>query len=105
MVTLKDLIRKADFELVWTELISFYPKISHLKEEFSTIYDFLLNKEANDNIEEMVIHIVRVDDADQDDYEDASESIGYEVCGKNNSPEWKGYWDLSLSAWGDWLGF
>ncbi|WP_434751569.1 DUF6557 family protein [Paenibacillus amylolyticus] len=52
------------------------------------------------NVEEMIIHIDSIDSDDKD-----KNNIEYRVHGKNNSPEWKGYWDISASKWGEWLGF
>lgn len=113
MINFKNLIDKVDFELVWKEYLTFYPDMLHLKEEYSKIFNTLLYKEPKENIENMVIHIDRQDYEESDDKGDCLlgltdnelRDIGYRVHGKNDSAEWKGYWDISAADRGSWLGY
>ncbi|WPC42695.1 DUF6557 family protein [Clostridium sp. JS66] len=113
MITLKNLIDKVDFDLVWKEYIVFYPDTVNLREKYLQIFNYLLYKEPKENMEEMIIHIDRQDYEEFDDEEDCRlelgdkeiEDIEYRVHGKNNSKEWSGYWDISAGDWGSWLGY
>jgi hypothetical protein len=113
MINLNKLIDKVNFELVWKELVIYYPDMVHQREKYFEAHKYLLDKEPKENIEEMVIHIDRQDyeefggEVDYilelDDKEIAE--IGYRVHGKNNSSDCDGYWDISAAEWGDWLGY
>ncbi|NMM65857.1 hypothetical protein HBE96_25085 [Clostridium sp. P21] len=113
MITLKNLIDKVDFDLVWKEYIVFYPDTVNLRGKYLQMFNYLLYKEPKENMEEMIIHIDRQDYEEFDDEEDCRlelvdkeiEDIGYRVHGKNNSKEWSGYWDISAGDWGSWLGY
>lgn len=113
MITLKNLIDKVGFDLVWEQYVIFYPDMVHLREKYLQIFNYLLNKEPKKNIEEMVVHIDRQDYEEIDYEEDCRlrlgdkeiEDIGYRVHGKNNSAEWSGYWDISAGDWCSWLGY
>ncbi|WP_339322125.1 DUF6557 family protein [Paenibacillus sp. FSL W8-0194] len=69
--------------------------------QYLTVYKSLLSKDPAKNVEEMIIHIDKVD-SDASLHEDYVE---YRVHGKNNSSEWDGYWDISANNWEEWLGF
>ncbi len=112
MLTFKNLIDKVDFDLVWKEFIIFYPDMIHLRVKYLRAFDDLLSKEPKENVEKMIIHIDRQDyeELDEEDCrlglnDKEIEDIGYRVHGKNNSVEWKGYWDISANDWSSWLGF
>lgn len=102
MITFEEILKKVDFEDVWIKLTSYYPDMSQTKEKYKTVFESLLSKTLEKNIEEMVIHI---DDVDYENDKSDDGSTEYRVHGKNNSLEWTGYWDISSSNWAEWLGF
>ncbi|MDT0122433.1 hypothetical protein Q9R46_07265 [Paenibacillus sp. RRE4] len=101
MITFKEILERVTFDAVWDNLIKYYPDMSQIKEKYLILYESILLQNPATNVVEMIVHIDSIDsDGDKD-----KKDIEYRVHGKNNSPEWEGYWDLSASKWGEWLGF
>lgn len=101
MLIFQEVLNKVSFEEVWSKMLEYYPDLGQTNEKYSTVYESLLSKNLTTNLENMIIHIDAVDsdDSPNRDY------IEYRVHGKNNSPEWNGYWDISANNWDEWLGF
>ncbi|WP_145048177.1 MULTISPECIES: DUF6557 family protein [Paenibacillus] len=101
MIIFKKILDNVNFEAVWIKLIEYYPDMSQTKNKYLIVYESLLSHNPARNIEEMTIYIDAVDS--DDSINDGNNE--YRVHGKNNSLDWKGFWDLSASNWEDWLGF
>ncbi|WP_435921536.1 DUF6557 family protein [Paenibacillus sp. DYY-L-2] len=102
MITFEGILKKVDFEDVWVRLLSYYPDMSQTKVKYKTVFELLLSKTPEKNVEEMIIHI---DDVDYEINKSDDGITEYRVHGKNNSLEWTGYWDISSSNWSEWLSF
>lgn len=99
MITLNNILKEVKFELVWKGFVNFYPDLAHLKDKYLKIFNLLLLKIPNENVDEMIIHI------DKQEIAENTNEIEFRVHGKEKTDEWTEYYDISSCKWGDWIGF
>ncbi|WP_256762445.1 DUF6557 family protein [Cohnella sp. WQ 127256] len=107
MTTFKDVLHKVDFDKVWDQYIYNYPDSIDQKNYLRSIFNDLLEIDAINNEENMIIYIDKQESKQSPELpiNNGEEIEEFRVHGKNNSTEWSGYWDLSASKWPEWLGY
>ncbi|MCM3132128.1 hypothetical protein M3629_04985 [Paenibacillus polysaccharolyticus] len=75
MITFKEILERVTFDAVWDNLITYYPDMSQIKENYLILYESILLQNSATNVVEMIIHIDSIDYNDDKDKKDINSQM------------------------------